>query len=90
MVYETYEHTCSFWLNRSMPEKGARVIGLEKDSELGLETVFRGDPCCSGSPLPLAYSVVYYAWQKYCKAAGVEEHEPGVGHHGQFVWYSAA
>jgi hypothetical protein len=27
-----------------MPEKGARVIGLEKDSALGLETVFRGIP----------------------------------------------
>ncbi len=43
-----------------------------KQSRITSGSVFRGDPRYGGSPLPLEYSVVHYAWQKYCKAAGVE------------------
>jgi integrase/recombinase XerD len=43
-----------------------------KHSRIPSGSVFRGDPRYGGSPLPLEYSVVHYAWQKYCKAAGVE------------------
>ena len=44
-----------------------------KQSQITSGSVFRGDPRYGGSPLPLEYSVVHYAWQKYCKLAGVEE-----------------
>lgn len=43
-----------------------------KQSGITSGSVFRGDPRYGGSPLPLEYSVVHYAWQKYCKEAGVE------------------
>lgn len=43
-----------------------------KQSHITSGSVFRGDPRYGGSPLPLEYSVVHYAWQKYCKEAGVE------------------
>src|SRR5215469_17593411 len=43
-----------------------------KQSQITSGSVFRGDPRYGGSPLPLEYSVVHYAWQKYCKLAGVE------------------
>ena len=43
-----------------------------KHSHITSGSVFRGDPRYGGSPLPLEYSVVHYAWQKYCRAAGVE------------------
>ena len=43
-----------------------------KQSHITSGSVFRGDPRYGGSPLPLEYSVVHYAWQKYCKQAGVE------------------
>lgn len=43
-----------------------------KQSRITSGSVFRGDPRYGGSPLPLEYSVVHYAWQKYCKIAGVE------------------
>jgi site-specific recombinase XerD len=43
-----------------------------KQSRITFGSVFRGDPRYGGSPLPLEYSVVHYAWQKYCKIAGVE------------------
>jgi integrase/recombinase XerD len=43
-----------------------------KQNHLTSGSVFRGDPRYGGSPLPLEYSVVHYAWQKYCKHAGVE------------------
>ncbi len=43
-----------------------------KQSRITSGSVFRGDPRYGGSPLPLEYSVVHYAWQKYCKAVGVE------------------
>ncbi len=43
-----------------------------KQSRITSGSVFRGDPRYGGSPLPLEYSVVHYAWQKYCKAAGVK------------------
>ncbi len=43
-----------------------------KHSHITSGSVFRGDPRHGGSPLPLEYSVVHYAWQKYCKTAGVE------------------
>jgi site-specific recombinase XerD len=43
-----------------------------KQSRITSGSVFRGDPRYGGSPLPLEYSVVHYAWQKYCKVAGVE------------------
>jgi integrase/recombinase XerD len=44
-----------------------------KQSHITSGSVFRGDPRYGGSPLPLEYSVAHYAWQKYCKIAGVEE-----------------
>ncbi len=43
-----------------------------KQSRITSGSVFRGDPRYGGSPLPLEYSVVHYAWQRYCKAAEVE------------------
>jgi integrase/recombinase XerD len=43
-----------------------------KHSHITSGSIFRGDPRYGGSPLPLEYSVVHYAWQKYCKQAGVE------------------
>lgn len=43
-----------------------------KQNHLTSGSVFRGDPRYGGSPLPLEYSVVHYAWQKYCTHAGVE------------------
>ena len=43
-----------------------------KQSRITSGSVFRGDPRYGGSPLPLEYSVVHYAWQKYCRRAGVE------------------
>jgi integrase/recombinase XerD len=43
-----------------------------KQSHITSGSVFRGDPRYGGSPLPLEYSVVHYAWQKYCRLAGVE------------------
>lgn len=43
-----------------------------KQSRITSGSVFRGDPRYGGSPFPLEYSVVHYAWQKYCKTAGVE------------------
>lgn len=43
-----------------------------KQSRITSGSVFRGDPRYGGSPLPLEYSVVHYAWQKYCKIAGLE------------------
>jgi integrase/recombinase XerD len=43
-----------------------------KQSHITSGSVFRGDPRYGGSPLPLEYSVVHYAWQKYCNQAGVE------------------
>ena len=33
--------------------------------------LFRGDRRYGGSNLPLEYSVAHYAWQKYCRKAGV-------------------
>ncbi|GAC1404008.1 MAG: hypothetical protein NVSMB52_17840 [Chloroflexota bacterium] len=43
-----------------------------KQNHLTSGSVFRGDPRYGGSPLPLEYSVVHYAWQKYCTQAGVK------------------
>jgi integrase/recombinase XerD len=43
-----------------------------KQSHITSGSVFRGDPRYGGSPLPLEYSVTHYAWQKYCRIAGVE------------------
>ncbi len=43
-----------------------------KQSRIASGSVFRGDPRYGRSPLPLEYSVVHYAWQKYCKEAQVE------------------
>jgi integrase/recombinase XerD len=43
-----------------------------KQSRITAGSVFRGHPRYGGSPLPLDYSVVQKAWQKYCQAAGVQ------------------
>jgi len=43
-----------------------------KQSHITSGSVFRGDPRYGGSPLPLEYSVAHYAWQKYCKIAGIQ------------------
>jgi integrase/recombinase XerD len=43
-----------------------------KQSHITSGSVFRGDPRYGGSPLPLHYTVVQKAWQKYCQATGVE------------------
>ncbi len=37
-----------------------------KQSHITSGSVFRGDPRYGGSPLPLDYTVVQKAWQKYC------------------------
>jgi site-specific recombinase XerD len=42
-----------------------------KQSHITSGSVFRGDPRYGGSPLPLDYTVVQKAWQKYCRTAGV-------------------
>ena len=42
-----------------------------KQSHITSGSIFRGDPRYGGSPLPLDYTVVHKAWQKYCRAAGV-------------------
>lgn len=42
-----------------------------KLSDIHSGSVFRGDQRYGGSNLPLEYSVAHYAWQKYCRAAGV-------------------
>lgn len=41
-----------------------------KQSHITSGSVFRGDPRYGGGTLPLEYSVVHYAWQKYCRIAG--------------------
>ncbi len=43
-----------------------------KRSHITAGSIFRGDPRYGGSPLPLDYSVLRKAWQKYCQAAGVQ------------------
>jgi len=43
-----------------------------KQSHITSSSVFRGDPRYGGSPLPLNYTVVHKAWQKYCRTVGVE------------------
>lgn len=43
-----------------------------KQSHITSGSVFRGDPRYGGSSLPLTYSVVQKAWQKYCREASVE------------------
>jgi site-specific recombinase XerD len=43
-----------------------------KESHITAGSIFRGDPRYGGSPLPLDYTVVQKAWQKYCQAAGVQ------------------
>ena len=43
-----------------------------KQSHITADSLFRGDPRYGGSPLPLDYSVLRKAWQKYCKQAGVQ------------------
>ncbi len=54
------------------PESIRLLRGHLKLSHITSGSVFRGDPRYGGSPLPLEYSVVHYAWQKYCKEAHVE------------------
>jgi integrase/recombinase XerD len=41
-------------------------------SDIQSGPVFRGDQRYGGSTLPLEYSVAHYAWQKYCRLAGVQ------------------
>jgi integrase/recombinase XerD len=43
-----------------------------KQSHITSGSIFRGDPRYGGSPLPLDYTVVQKAWQKYCRAAEVQ------------------
>jgi site-specific recombinase XerD len=43
-----------------------------KQSHITSGSIFRGDPRYGGGPLPLDYTVVQKAWQKYCRAAGVQ------------------
>ena len=40
MVIRAEQYTLDVWPKRSMPEKGAKVIGLQKDSVIGLEAEF--------------------------------------------------
>ena len=42
-----------------------------KLSRIRSGSVFRGDPRYGGSALPLDYTTVRHAWQRYCTAAGV-------------------
>lgn len=42
-----------------------------KASAIQSGAIFRGDRRYGGSNLPLEYSVAHYAWQKYCRKAGV-------------------
>ncbi len=42
-----------------------------KASRIRSGSVFRGDPRYGGSALPLDYTTVRHAWQRYCTAAGV-------------------
>lgn len=43
-----------------------------KQSHITSGSIFRGDPRYGGSPLPLDYTVVQKAWQKYCRKASVQ------------------
>lgn len=43
-----------------------------RHSHITAGSIFRGDPRYGGSPLPLDYSVLRKAWQRYCKQAGVQ------------------
>jgi site-specific recombinase XerD len=43
-----------------------------KHSRITAGSLFRGDPRYGGSSLPLDYSVLRKAWQRYCKQAGVQ------------------
>ncbi len=43
-----------------------------KQSHIASGPIFRGNHHHGTSPLPLEYSVAHYAWQKYCKIAGVQ------------------
>jgi len=40
MVIRAEQYTLDVWPKRSMPEKGAKVIGLQKDSVIGPEAEF--------------------------------------------------
>lgn len=48
-----------------------------KLSRLRSGSVFRGDPRYGGSTLPLDYTTVRRAWQRYCAAAGVQAETVG-------------
>jgi site-specific recombinase XerD len=48
-----------------------------KLSHLRSGSVFRGDPRYGGSALPLDYTTVRRAWQRYCEAAGVKSGTAG-------------
>lgn len=50
-----------------------------KLSRLRSGSVFRGDPRYGGSALPLDYTTVRRAWQRYCSIAGVKSGKAGVG-----------
>lgn len=50
-----------------------------KLSRIRSGSVFRGDPRYGGSTLPLDYTTVRRAWQRYCAAAGVKVGKVGGG-----------
>jgi len=63
------EHTVML---TAAPESIRLLRRYFKHSHITAGSVFRGDPRYGGSPLPLDYTVVHKAWQKYCRSAGVQ------------------
>jgi integrase/recombinase XerD len=63
------EHTVML---TAAPESIRLLRRYFKHSHIASGSVFRGDPRYGGSPLPLDYTVVHKAWQKYCRSAGVQ------------------
>jgi integrase/recombinase XerD len=55
----------------SAPESIRLLRRHLKVSGIRSGALFRGDRRYGGSNLPLEYSVAHYAWQKYCRKAGV-------------------
>jgi site-specific recombinase XerD len=53
------------------PVSMALLQALLHQQRLTSGSLFRGDPRHGGSAMPLEYSVVHYAWQKYCLTAGI-------------------
>lgn len=71
-VFAKGQRECTIMLTAA-PESVCLLRRHFQQHHITSGSIFRGDPRYGGSPLPLEYSVAHYAWQKYCKIAGVED-----------------